>query len=334
MHYDLLPEKKQYYKSIFSYFYIWKGIMSKIENGFKLYTSDKNYVKKIENYKILLKFVIRYLEHNSKLYEIFLLIVVSLIHLIEQQDLENNIDDSEIENNMFELFNEDNLTDNFDYNTYMFLLSILFKFVKIFPSLVKYYYDESKTKLKNIFKNLICSKILPKLLDDLRERIKFNKKILSENNITLNDFVSKNYLEFNYILNEEIKFLIMIKIPPIFPLKKLDINIKSNAQIGEGKMLNMKMNLNYTLNNSIDNVCDNLIIWGEDVKQLVLMGNEPCPICYFYLNITDKTLPSLQCHQCQKKFHKVCIKEWFKSQADYGKETCPMCRLDWKMKAF
>ena len=334
MHYDLLPEKKQYYKSIFSYFYIWKGIMSKIENGFKLYTSDKNYVKTIENYKILLKFVIRYLEHNSKLYEIFLLIVVSLIHLIEQQDLENNIDDSEIENNMFELFNEDNLTDNFDHNTYMFLLSILFKFVKIFPSLVKYYYDESKTKLKNIFKNLICSKILPKLLDDLRERIKFNKKILSENNITLNDFVSKNYLEFNYILNEEIKFLIMIKIPPIFPLKKLDINIKSNAQIGEGKMLNMKMNLNYTLNNSIDNVCDNLIIWGEDVKQLVLMGNEPCPICYFYLNITDKTLPSLQCHQCQKKFHKVCIKEWFKSQADYGKETCPMCRLDWKMKAF
>ncbi len=59
----------------------------------------------------------------------------------------------------------------------MFILSILFKFVKIFPSLVKYYYVESKNKLKNIFKNTL---ILPKLLVDLRKRIKSNEKLLAE----------------------------------------------------------------------------------------------------------------------------------------------------------
>ena len=60
----------------------------------------------------------------------------------------------------------------------MFILSILFKFVKIFPSLVKFYYDESKNKLKNVFKNLICTLILPKLLVDLRKGIKSNTIIL------------------------------------------------------------------------------------------------------------------------------------------------------------
>ena len=333
LRYDLLPSKNEYYNSIFPYFYIWKNIMNKIENGFKLYTTNQSHVTLIENYKTLLKFVINYFERNSKLYEMFLLIVVSLIHLIDQQDYENNIDDSDINNNNFEDFDENNLTNNFDHNTYMFLLSILFKFVKIFPSLVKFYYDESKNKLKNVFKNLICTLILPKLLVDLRKGIKSNEKLLAENKITLGDFISLNYLEFKVELNEEIKFYVEVKIPPIFPLKKLDINIHTNIALDDRKLLNIKLNLNHTLNSSIDNVCDNLIIWIEDLKQFYLIGNEPCPICYFYLNTTDKSLPSLQCHTCHKKFHLVCIKEWFKSQASYGpKETCPMCRSEWKMK--
>ncbi len=61
----------------------------------------------------------------------------------------------------------------------------------------------------------------------------------------------------------------------------------------ERKLLNLKLNLNHTLKNSIDNVSDNLIIWIEDLKQFYLIGNEPFPICYFYLNTTDKSLPSL-----------------------------------------
>ena len=114
--------------------------MSKIVNGFKLYTSDKGHITIIENYKTLLKFIINYLERESKLYEMFLLIVVSLLHLIDEQEYEKNynnndeIINNEKENlNSLDNFDEKTLTNDFDNNTYKFLLSILFRFVKIFP---------------------------------------------------------------------------------------------------------------------------------------------------------------------------------------------------------
>jgi hypothetical protein len=115
-------------------------------------------------------------------------------------------------------------------------------------------------------------------------------------------------------------------------LKKLDINFKSNAVINADKMLNIKMNLNHTLNSSSDNIVDNLIMWSDDVKQLIIVGNDPCPVCYFYLHTTDKSLPSLVCKTCNKKFHSLCIKEWFKNLRNNGQATsCPMCRSEWKM---
>ena len=332
MKYDLLPNKNNFVNSIYPYFYIWKTIMMKIEYGFKLYTTDKSKTELIENYKTLLRFVISYLEKNSLLYDMFLLILVSLIHLIDQQDYENDIDNTDPINNDFQNFDENNLTNEFDHNTYIFLLSILYKFVKIFPSLIKYYYDESQNKLRYMFKNLIFSQILPKLITDIRQNIVSNSKKLLDNGIMLNDTVLKNIFEFSYQLNDEIALIISIRIPPIFPLKKLDVNVKCNAALNDTKLFNIKMNLNHTLNSSLENICDNLIIWSEDAKQLVVLNNEPCPICFYYVNSTDKSLPSMQCHTCKKKFHSFCIKEWFKSQAQLGKETCPMCRGEWKLK--
>ena len=332
MKYDLLPNKNNFVSSIYPYFYIWKAIMMKIEYGFKLYTTDKSKTELIENYKTLLRFIISYLEKNSLLYEMFLLILVSLIHLIDQQDYENDIDNSDPINNDFQNFDENQLTSGFDHNTYVFLLSILYKFVKIFPTLIKYYYDESQNKLRYMFKNLIFSQILPKLITDIRTGIIANSKILLDNGIILNETIIKNVFEFLYQLNDEIALTISVKIPPIFPLKKLDVNVKCNAQLNESKLFNIKMNLNHTLNSSLENICDNLIIWSEDAKQLVVLNNEPCPICFYYVNNTDKTLPSLQCHTCKKKFHSFCIKEWFRSQQHLGKETCPMCRGEWKLK--
>ena len=332
MKYDLIPNKNNFVSSIYPYFYIWKAIMMKIEYGFKLYTTDKSKVEVIENYKTLLRFITSYLEKNSLLYEMFLLILVSLVHLIDQQDYENDIDNSDPINNDFQHFDESQLTNEFDHNTYIFLLSILYKFVKIFPSLIKYYYDESQNKLKFMFKNLIFTQILPKLLLDVRSSISSNAKILLDNGIILNETILKNVFEFNYQLNDEIALTISVKIPPIFPLKKLEVNVRCNAQLNENKLFNIKMNLNHTLNSSLENICDNLIIWSEDAKQLVVLNNEPCPICFYYVNSTDKSLPNLQCHTCKKKFHNFCMKEWFKSQQHLGKETCPMCRGEWKLR--
>jgi hypothetical protein len=330
LRYDLKVDRKEFYNSLFSYFYLWKTIMSKIENGFKLYTTDKKYVPTIDSYKTLLKFVINYLEKNTKLYEMFLLIVVSLIHLIDdEKSLE--------EENLFNLkdFDDNCLSssETFDQNTFKFLLSVLYKFVKIFPSLVKFYYDESKTKLKNVFRALNSKIILPNMLVDLNERIKLNQSLLNKHDIKMKDTSSLHYLEFEFNANDEIKFLIEVKIPPIFPLRKLDINFKCNALIDERKLLNVRMNLSQTMNSSIDNVSDNLIIWAENVKQLVIVGQEPCPVCYSYLHGTDKSLPNSTCKTCKKRFHSLCMREWFKSLAVNGqKYSCPMCRTEWKSR--
>jgi hypothetical protein len=107
--------------------------------------------------------------------------------------------------------------------------------------------------------------------------------------------------------------------------------VKCNAVIEESKMLNIKMNLNHTLNSSMDNITDNLIGWSEDLRQLIIAGHEPCPVCYFYMHTTDKALPNTTCRTCKKRFHSLCIKEWFKNQKEQGVRTCcPMCRAEWK----
>ena len=211
--YDLKVDRKEFYNSLFSYFYLWKTIMSKIENGFKLYTTDKKHVETIDNYKVLLKFIVNYLERNNKLYEMFLLLMVSLIHVIDEEKVLEN------RNYQLEDFDENMTSDSLDKNTLSFLLSVLFKFVKIFPSLVKYYYEESKNKLKSIFKTLISNIILPKMLVDLKDRIYANNDLLKKHKIQFKETKSLNWIEFEFHAHEEFRFLIEIKIPPIFPLK-------------------------------------------------------------------------------------------------------------------
>jgi hypothetical protein len=167
--YDFNIERKDFYNSLFSYFYLWKAIMAKIENGFKLYTTDKQHVGTIDNYKILLKFIVSYLEKNNRLYEMFLLLSISLIHLIDDEKILDS--DRTIMDNIDQL-EEDTTSDKFMFH---FLLNVFYKFVKIFPTLVKYYYDETKSKLKNTIKYLISHIILPKMLQDLMERLNNNQ---------------------------------------------------------------------------------------------------------------------------------------------------------------
>jgi hypothetical protein len=170
LRYDFNIERKDLYNSLFSYFYVWKAIMSKIENGFKLYTTDKSHVSTIDNYKILLKFIVSYLEKNNRLYEMFLLLSISLIHLIDDEKILDNE-----RNIMDDIDKQDELNMSPDKYMFHFLLNVFYKFVKIFPTLVKYYYDETKSKLKNTIKYLISHIILPKMLQDLKDRLGNNQ---------------------------------------------------------------------------------------------------------------------------------------------------------------
>lgn len=351
--YDIKTEKKDFYYSLYSYFYIWKTIMIKIEYGLKLYTSNKSYVQTIDKYKTILKFIMNYFTKNASIYEMFLLQSTSLIEILENvfnnilEIKEENVNKQDTANNninainiyeddlisMLNNFNENDLKNSFDQNVYIFILSILVKFVKIFPTLTRYWFDSLKGKSKNSFKNIVHRIIHPITSNDLKTTLKNNKQLLSDKGFKIYNTELSNFFELDLLLNEEIKFNIQVKIPNNFPLKKLDIIFNNNVYLNNQKKLNIKMNLNQTLNMSTDNLCDNLIIWSENCKQFILLDVEPCPVCYYYLHSTDKSLPSLTCRQCKKTFHSLCIKEWFKNCIkSNAKTTCPMCRSDWVMK--
>jgi len=176
---DFKISNKSFYNCIFPYFYLWKTIISKIEYGFKLFTADKKYVEELDNYKMLLKFNINYFERNTKLYNTFCLVVVSLLHILDEDrhliEKKGNILN-------FENFDENELLkleDKFDNRIlFEFILNILYKFVKIFPSLVKFYYDQLQGKLKSVFRSLITNMILPKMLTHLKSKIDSNKVII------------------------------------------------------------------------------------------------------------------------------------------------------------
>lgn len=169
---DFKISTKDFYNCIFPYFYLWKTIMSKIEYGFKLFTSDKKYVEDLDNYKMLLKFNINYFERNTKLYNTFCLVVVSLLHILDE---DRHLIEKKGNLLNFENFDEAELLslgDKMDNKIlFEFILNLLYKFVKIFPSLVKYYYDQLQGRLKSVFRSLITNMILPKMLTHLKTRI-------------------------------------------------------------------------------------------------------------------------------------------------------------------
>ncbi len=147
--------------------------MSKIENGFKLYTTKKSYLESIDNYKIILKLIVNYFERNKVVYEMFLLIAISFMHLIDADKLLES--PAEISNGMI-TFNESMLSKTeLDINLFYFIISILYKFVKIFPSLVKYWFEDSKNKMKTTFKSIISTVIFPKMSSEIKEKLNSNK---------------------------------------------------------------------------------------------------------------------------------------------------------------
>jgi len=175
---DFKISTKDFYSCVFPYFYLWKTIMSKIEYGFKLFTSDKKYVEDLDNYKMLLKFNINYFERNTKLYNTFCLVVVSLLHILDE---DRHLIEKKGNMLNFENFDENELLslgDKMDNKVlFEFILNVLYKFVKIFPSLVKYYYDQLQGRLKSVFRSLITNMILPKMLTHLKTKIDSNRVI-------------------------------------------------------------------------------------------------------------------------------------------------------------
>ena len=156
--------------TIFSYLYVWKIIMSKIENGFKLFTTDKKFVKNIDDYKTILKMLVNYFERNNKIYEMFLLISLTLIHLDEDY-VDKFLTGSNDVLQKIDSFDETQFTNIYDENCFYFILNVLFKFVKIFPSHVKFWFDKSHKKLHNTFNKIVKNIINQKMMIEIKDKL-------------------------------------------------------------------------------------------------------------------------------------------------------------------
>jgi hypothetical protein len=170
---EMSTDGRSFFSSLYSYFYLWKTIMSKIENGFKFFTPEKSYLETIDNYKMILKLVVNYFEQNKAIYEMFLLLSVSYMHLIDVDKLLEST--SEVLKGI-DNFDESNLsTTHLDENLFYFIVTLLYKFVKIFPLLVKYWYEESKNKMKISFKSIISQVIFPKICQEMKDKLTIHK---------------------------------------------------------------------------------------------------------------------------------------------------------------
>ncbi len=156
--------------TIYSYFYVWKIIMSKIENGFKLFTTDKKFVKNIDDYKTILRMLVSYFERNSKIYEMFLLISMTLVHLDEVYVDEFLTGSSEVVKKIDE-YDETLFNNLYDENTFYFILNALYKFVKIFPSHVKYWFEKAHKKLHNTFNKIVKNIINQKMMIEIKDKL-------------------------------------------------------------------------------------------------------------------------------------------------------------------
>ena len=160
--------------SIFSYFYVWKLIMSKIENGFKLFTNDKKFVKNIDDYKTILRMLVSYFERNSKIYEMFLLNSMTLVHLDEIYVDEFLTGSSDILKKIDEYY-ESQFNNNYNENTFYFILNALYKFVKIFESHVKFWFEKAHKKLHNTFNKIVKNIINQKMMIEIKDKLSLNK---------------------------------------------------------------------------------------------------------------------------------------------------------------
>lgn len=331
LRYNLSLRSDSHLNDFFAYYSIWKSIMCKIEYGLKLFTSHSSYAKIIENYNTILKFIIDYFTSESGYYEVFLIQTLNLIQIIESKLPDNVVDEIQLkfDKESFILDPKLIIVDGniFNADSYKFLIFMLYKFMKIFPNLVRFWYNSCNGKIKMVFKNLVYKVLFPNIIKEFTEVISDNKSLLVDNKITINNLLEDlKTIVLTVDINEEISFKIEIIVPNNFPLSKMIVNLTSNAFINKDDIFQMNVNLNNIVNMSSENICDNLILWSQNCKKYICDGREPCPICYYQLHCTNKALPDIKCRTCKKVFHSLCIREWFKNSVN---TTCPMCRSKW-----
>mmetsp|Transcript_14614 Transcript_14614/g.30623 ORF Transcript_14614/g.30623 Transcript_14614/m.30623 type:complete len:187 (-) Transcript_14614:2803-3363(-) len=98
---------------------------------------------------------------------------------------------------------------------------------------------------------------------------------------------------------------VMIRIPPSFPLKNVEVDCQKTLGIPENRWRRWALQIMLMLNNQDGSVLDALLLWKQNVDK-EFDGIEPCPVCYSVLCIKTHAMPNLQCRTCNNRFHSTC----------------------------
>ncbi|KAJ3275119.1 hypothetical protein HDV01_001258 [Terramyces sp. JEL0728] len=125
---------------------------------------------------------------------------------------------------------------------------------------------------------------------------------------------------------EEAELDIVIKLPPCYPLKLIDISAGTaggrQAGISEARWRGWLLSITSVITGQNGTVSDAIYLFKKNVK-LHFEGIEDCAICYSVISAIDRSTPQKKCRVCKHIFHGSCLFKWFKSSSQ---NTCPLCR--------
>jgi hypothetical protein len=113
-----------------------------------------------------------------------------------------------------------------------------------------------------------------------------------------------------------------IKLPPLFPLRRVEVQTLSKLGISEAKWRRWGLQVVQLLSCQDGTLVDGALLWKANMDR-EFEGVEPCPICYSVLHHKSLSLPTLSCPTCSNAFHAQCLHTWFKQS---GKNKCVICQ--------
>ena len=121
------------------------------------------------------------------------------------------------------------------------------------------------------------------------------------------------------------KLSVLIRIPPSFPLRNVEVDCQKTLGISEKRWMHWPLQIMLMLNSQDGSILDALMLWKQNVDT-EFRGVEACPVCYSVLCMKTHAMPNLECKTCHNRFHSSCLYKWFNSS---GKNQSVLCQQPW-----
>ncbi|KAE9363590.1 hypothetical protein N431DRAFT_550388 [Stipitochalara longipes BDJ] len=212
-----------------------------------------------------------------------------------------------------------------EYDMHWLLVNLYYLSLKYLPGLVKKWYKACENRQTVIAVGAWTAKwfsalVVEDVLDDVAQ---WSEKLEAKSDEkTLRVKISKNSREvFAGYEIDDMEMIIVIRLPPEYPLNVVDVQSINRVAIPEKKWNNFIIHTQGAIQFTNGSIVDGLETFQKNVVG-ALKGHVNCAICYSTVS-EQKKLPDRQCATCHNLFHNDCLHTWFSAGST---NTCPLCR--------